>query len=112
MGYFPIDTYGSCISKISFRVRCGSTSAGSDSCVALPVKEDFADEEDYIKAGGSELLFVQMQQNKHMDQQSKFSDKVSFFLFFVSFTFVSFMFIFLRKLQIFQLRILYKKSFH
>ncbi|CAI9759066.1 unnamed protein product [Fraxinus pennsylvanica] len=76
MGYFPIDTYGLCISKTSFKVRCGGTSAGSDSCVALPVKEDFADEEDYIKAGGSELLFVQMQQNKHMDQQSKFSDKL------------------------------------
>ncbi|KAL2480096.1 Lycopene epsilon cyclase [Abeliophyllum distichum] len=75
MGYFPFDTYGSCISK-TFKVRCGGTTAGSDSCVTLPVKEDFADEEDFIKAGGSELLFVQMQQNKHMDQQSKLSDKL------------------------------------
>ncbi|KAI4335268.1 hypothetical protein L6164_013931 [Bauhinia variegata] len=46
----------------------------SESCVA--VKENFADEEDYIKAGGSELLFVQMQQNKSMDMQSKLADKL------------------------------------
>lgn len=35
------------------------------------------DEEDYVKAGGSELLFVQMQQNKSMDTQSKLSEKVN-----------------------------------
>jgi len=40
------------------------------------VREDFADEEDFVKAGGSELLYVQMQQNKHMDEQSKIADKV------------------------------------
>ena len=57
---------------ISFKVR--ASGAGSESCVA--VKEDFADEEDYVKAGGSELLFVQMQQNKEMDKQSKLEDKV------------------------------------
>lgn len=56
----------------SVRVRA---SAGSESCVV--VKEGFADEEDYIKAGGSELLFVQMQQNKAMNEQSKLADKVS-----------------------------------
>lgn len=76
---FPINTHSSCIST-AFRVRCGGTSAGSKSCLALPVKEDFADEEDYVKAGGSELLFVQMQQNKNMDHQSKLSDKVTFFI--------------------------------
>lgn len=48
--------------------------AGSESCVA--VKEGFADEEDYIKGGGSELVFVQMQQKKSMEKQSKLSDKV------------------------------------
>ncbi|RYR67527.1 hypothetical protein Ahy_A03g013931 isoform A [Arachis hypogaea] len=48
--------------------------AGSESCVAT--KEDFADEEDYIKAGGSELVFVQMQQNKSMEMQSKLADKL------------------------------------
>ncbi|OMO91700.1 Lycopene cyclase-type, FAD-binding protein [Corchorus olitorius] len=57
---------------ISLKVR--ASGAGSESCVA--VKEDFADEEDYIKAGGSELLFVQMQQNKEMDKQSKLADKL------------------------------------
>lgn len=56
----------------SLRVR--SSSAGSESCVAF--KEGFADEEDYIKAGGSELLFVQMQQNKLMEKQSKLADKL------------------------------------
>lgn len=55
----------------SVRVKA---SAGRESCVTL--KEGFADEEDYIKAGGSELLFVQMQQNKAMDEQSKLADKV------------------------------------
>ncbi|KAF7837934.1 lycopene epsilon cyclase, chloroplastic [Senna tora] len=48
--------------------------AGSESCVA--VDENFADEEDYIKAGGSELVFVQMQQNKSMEKQSKLADKL------------------------------------
>lgn len=49
--------------------------AGGESCVAT--KEDFADEDDYVKAGGSELVFVQMQQNKAMEMQSKLVDKVS-----------------------------------
>lgn len=57
----------------SMKVKCNSSS-GSDSCVVD--KEDFADEEDYIKAGGSQLVFVQMQQKKDMDQQSKLSDEV------------------------------------
>lgn len=51
--------------------------AKSESCVALE-EGAFADEEDYIKAGGSELYFVQMQQNKTMENQSRISDKVSF----------------------------------
>nr|KJB54410.1 hypothetical protein B456_009G032900 [Gossypium raimondii] len=57
---------------ISLKVR--ASGARSESCVA--VKEDFADEEDFIKAGGSEILFVQMQQNKEMDKQSKLADKL------------------------------------
>ncbi|XP_061359741.1 lycopene epsilon cyclase, chloroplastic isoform X1 [Gastrolobium bilobum] len=48
--------------------------AGSESCVAT--KENFADEEDYVKAGGSELVFVQMQRKKSMEMQSKLSDKL------------------------------------
>uniref|UniRef100_A0A1J3FTY1 Lycopene epsilon cyclase, chloroplastic n=1 Tax=Noccaea caerulescens TaxID=107243 RepID=A0A1J3FTY1_NOCCA len=57
------------------RVRAsGGAGSGSESCVA--VREDFADEEDFVKAGGSEILFVQMQQNKDMDEQSKLIDKL------------------------------------
>ncbi|XAR53454.1 Lycopene epsilon-cyclase [Bertholletia excelsa] len=55
-------------------LRANSSSAGKESCVV--VKDEFADEEDFIKAGGSELLFVQMQQNKSMDKQSKLADKL------------------------------------
>ena len=45
-----------------------------DSCTA--VKEEFADEEDYIKAGGTQLLFVKMQERKNMEKQGKITDKV------------------------------------
>lgn len=59
------------------RVRAsGGAGSGSESCVAVR-EEGFADEEDFVKAGGSEILFVQMQQNKDMDEQSKLVDKVS-----------------------------------
>ena len=62
------------------QVRCGSRrTTASESCV-VDKEEKFADQEDYIKAGGSELLYVQMQQSKQMDQQSKFSDKVLLFV--------------------------------
>ena len=59
------------------RVKASGGGAGSgiESCVA--VREDFADKEDFVKAGGSEILYVQMQQNKDMDEQSKLVDKVS-----------------------------------
>lgn len=71
--------YGS----ITLRIKCSnSSSSSSEGCLA--VKENFANEEDYVKAGGSELFYVQMQQNKNMDQQSKLSDKVFFsFSFFI-----------------------------
>ncbi|KAF2539605.1 hypothetical protein F2Q68_00021909 [Brassica cretica] len=54
----------------------GGAGSGIESCVA--VREDFADEEDFVKAGGSEILYVQMQQNKDMDEheQSKLVDKL------------------------------------
>lgn len=64
-------------SCMSSSLRVMARGAGNESCVA--VKEGFADEEDFVKAGGSELLFVQMQQRKAMDEQSKLADKVSFF---------------------------------
>lgn len=59
------------------KVNAKAGGAGSESCVVA--KEDYADEEDFVKAGGSELVFVQMQQKKSMDLQSKLADKVCFF---------------------------------
>lgn len=50
------------------------------SCVTTVKDEEemkgFADEEDFVKAGGSELLFVQMQERKPMEKQSRITDKV------------------------------------
>ncbi|GAV72988.1 RVT_1 domain-containing protein/NMT domain-containing protein/NMT_C domain-containing protein/Lycopene_cycl domain-containing protein, partial [Cephalotus follicularis] len=61
--------------KNRFQIRAsGSSSVGSESCVL--VTKSIADEEDFKKAGGSQLLLVQMQQNKLMDKQSKFADKL------------------------------------
>ncbi|KAL9224240.1 hypothetical protein vseg_000300 [Gypsophila vaccaria] len=54
--------------------RCSSRSRSRDRSII--VKEDFADEEDFKKAGGSEIVYVQMQQNKAMDRQSKLADKL------------------------------------
>lgn len=51
-----------------------NSSGREESCTA--VKEEFADEEDYIKAGGTQLLFVQMQARKQMEKQGKMADKV------------------------------------
>ncbi|KAF7148547.1 hypothetical protein RHSIM_Rhsim03G0231100 [Rhododendron simsii] len=59
---------------MSSSLRVMARGAGNESCVA--VKEGFADEEDFVKAGGSELLFVQMQQRKAMDEQTKLADKL------------------------------------
>nr|BAS69437.1 lycopene epsilon-cyclase [Rhododendron japonicum f. flavum] len=61
-------------SCMSSSLRVMARGAGNESCVT--VKEGFADEEDFVKAGGSELLFVQMQQRKAMDEQSKLADKL------------------------------------
>ncbi|KAM7260456.1 hypothetical protein ACFE04_016197 [Oxalis oulophora] len=62
--------------RFCYEVRAsygGGGGGGGD----VAVKEGiFADKEDYIKAGGSQLLFVQMQQNKDMDKQSKLTDKL------------------------------------
>lgn len=54
--------------------RVKASVANGESRVA--VKEGFPDEEDYVKAGGSELYFVQLQQNKTMEKQSRISDKL------------------------------------
>ncbi|KAJ9551272.1 hypothetical protein OSB04_015317 [Centaurea solstitialis] len=56
------------------QIKC---SGRTDGCVVVKEGISEEDEEDYVKAGGSELLFVQMQQNKAMDSQSRLSDKVT-----------------------------------
>ncbi|XP_077247918.1 lycopene beta/epsilon cyclase protein isoform X2 [Tasmannia lanceolata] len=55
----------------NLKVRARSS---EESCVA--VKDGFADEEDYIKAGGTQLLFVQIQARKHMEKQGKIAEKL------------------------------------
>ncbi|XP_043719275.1 lycopene epsilon cyclase, chloroplastic isoform X1 [Telopea speciosissima] len=64
-----IHRYYSCLPTL----RAGP-SGGRDNCMV--VKEGFMDEEDYVKAGGSELIFVQMQQTKLMEKQAKIADKL------------------------------------
>lgn len=64
-------TYGNAIRLRSHSVKVEEK---AESCVVA--KEDFADEEDFVKAGGSELVFVEMQQKKAMEMQSKLADKV------------------------------------
>ncbi|XP_078432106.1 lycopene beta/epsilon cyclase protein [Wolffia australiana] len=55
-------------------IACATGIGGSDSCVTAV--KGFADEEDFVKAGGGELLFVQMQERKAMEEQSRISDKL------------------------------------
>ncbi|KAK9075745.1 hypothetical protein SSX86_004074 [Deinandra increscens subsp. villosa] len=55
------------------RIKC---TAKTDRCAVVEEGISEADEEDYVKSGGSELLFVQMQQNKSMDTQSRLSEKL------------------------------------
>ncbi|KAG9451815.1 hypothetical protein H6P81_004719 [Aristolochia fimbriata] len=47
-----------------------------ESCAALSVKNGFADEEEYVKAGGSLMRFVEMQERKPMEEQGRISDKL------------------------------------
>uniref|UniRef100_A0A0E0JKF5 Uncharacterized protein n=1 Tax=Oryza punctata TaxID=4537 RepID=A0A0E0JKF5_ORYPU len=54
-------------------VRCVATEKHKDAARLGGV--EFADEEDYVKGGGGELLYVQMQASKSMDSQSKISSK-------------------------------------
>jgi lycopene epsilon-cyclase len=56
-------------------VRCVATEK-HDEKAGVAVGVEFADEEDYRKAGGGELLFVQMQATKPMETQSKIGSKV------------------------------------
>nr|AFG19395.1 lycopene epsilon cyclase [Narcissus tazetta subsp. chinensis] len=59
------------------RARCGGGGGVVETKTVKGV-EDFADEEDYIKAGGSEIVYVQMQGMKNpVEKQDKISDKLS-----------------------------------
>nr|AAK07431.1 lycopene epsilon-cyclase [Adonis aestivalis var. palaestina] len=69
---YNIHRYGSSC-RVDFQVRADG---GSGSRTSVAYKEGFVDEEDFIKAGGSELLFVQMQQTKSMEKQAKLADKL------------------------------------
>lgn len=40
--------------------------------------KEFADEEDLIKGGGNEIFYVEMQEMKQMERQSKLADKVTY----------------------------------
>nr|XP_010938743.1 lycopene epsilon cyclase, chloroplastic isoform X1 [Elaeis guineensis] len=64
------------------RLRVRGDGAGRESCTvtaATVVEEEkkFADEEDFIKSGGSELFYVEMQASKPMEKQGKIADKLS-----------------------------------
>jgi lycopene epsilon-cyclase len=59
------------------KVRCVATEKHDE---AAAVGVEFADEEDYRKGGGGELLYVQMQATKPMESQSKIASKVIRFL--------------------------------
>lgn len=53
---------------------CSNVGSGT---AVTKVREDFKDEEDYIKAGGKELVYVQMQGlKKIVEHQDKISDKL------------------------------------
>lgn len=70
----PFFRYGLCNKVSLLRVR--ASAGGEGGGVGVVVKEGFADEEDFMKGGGPELLLVQMQQKKVMEKQSKLADKV------------------------------------
>jgi len=63
------------------KVRCVATEKHDETAaVGAAVGVEFADEEDYRKGGGGELLYVQMQATKPMESQSKIASKVIRFL--------------------------------
>ncbi|KAL5728706.1 lycopene epsilon-cyclase [Ranunculus cassubicifolius] len=59
-----------------FTCKARATTSSSSSSVVVK-EEDYVDEEDFIKAGGSEILFVKMQQTKDMEKQEKLANKLS-----------------------------------
>ncbi|KAM0844103.1 hypothetical protein ACQ4PT_057299 [Festuca glaucescens] len=61
----------------SWKVSCVATEKPEEKAAAAAgLGVDFADEEDYVKGGGGELLYVRMQATKAMDSQSKIASKL------------------------------------
>jgi len=58
------------------KVRCVATEKHDETTAAAAVGVEFADEEDYRKGGGGEILYVQMQATKPMESQSKIASKL------------------------------------
>nr|D9IL24.1 RecName: Full=Lycopene epsilon cyclase, chloroplastic; Short=OgLCY-E; Flags: Precursor [Oncidium hybrid cultivar]ADJ67815.1 lycopene zeta-cyclase [Oncidium hybrid cultivar] len=61
--------------KRSFRILPPLIAGGATT--EVKEVEKFADEEDFIKAGGSELFFVKMQERKPMEKQRKIADELT-----------------------------------
>uniref|UniRef100_A0ACD5W0U8 Uncharacterized protein n=1 Tax=Avena sativa TaxID=4498 RepID=A0ACD5W0U8_AVESA len=59
-----------------WKVRCVVTEKHEEKAAVAGLGVDFADEEDYVKGGGGELLYVQMQATKTMESQSKIASKL------------------------------------
>ncbi|KAF7036707.1 hypothetical protein CFC21_047272 [Triticum aestivum] len=59
----------------SLKASCVATEK-PDEKAAPGLGVEFADEEDYVKGGGGELLYVQMQATKAMESQSKIASKL------------------------------------
>lgn len=57
-------------------VASAAAEKGGGAAAAAVEKGRYADEEDYVKAGGRLLGYVRMQEGKPMDGQSSISDKV------------------------------------
>ncbi|XP_068650229.1 lycopene epsilon cyclase, chloroplastic [Aristolochia californica] len=56
--------------------RKGPQALRQEESCAVSVKNGFVDEEDYVKAGGSLMQFVEMQERKPMEEQGRISDKL------------------------------------
>lgn len=63
-------------------MRCVAGGGGGAAAAEVKGVEQFADENDYIKAGGSEIVYVEMQGTKAMEMQDKISDKVIYYYYY------------------------------
>lgn len=67
---------GTARKKAAAAVAAAEAEKGGGATAAAVEKGRYADEEDYVKAGGRLLGYVRMQEGKPMDGQSSISDKV------------------------------------